>query len=57
MDKKLGTISQEEDIQKEWDGLEEVMKESLQANILRTKKTQGKQGVVHGKMQKCTKQG
>jgi hypothetical protein len=29
MDKKLGTISQEEDIQKEWDRLEEVIKESL----------------------------
>jgi hypothetical protein len=47
MDKKLGTISQEEDIQKEWDRLEEVIKESLQENILRTKKNQGNQGLVH----------
>jgi hypothetical protein len=31
--KKLETIPQEEDIQKEWDQIEKVMKKSLQENV------------------------
>jgi hypothetical protein len=33
MDKKLEIISYEEDVQKEWNRLETVMKESLQENV------------------------